>query len=299
MKPINRIHHISAIVGSSQENLWFYRTVLQLRLIKQTVNFDDPNVYHLYFDNENKKAVITFFPWENAYQGRKGGGQVGRIAFRVPKGSLMYWQERLQEFNVPFEKNTLFGSDTLVFSDAHTLDLALVESDEESDTPNILDFHGAVLLSTAPEKTMSLLTDELGFVALQQDEEYAHFKTNSAEAHHILIPRDAVPAGRWGVGTVHHIAWSLDSNEEQREWQDYLFELGFGVTEVKDRQYFNAIYMREWGGIIFEYATVAPGFAVDEPEDALGTQLKLPPQYEPMRESIQAHLVPLIEKRPE
>lgn len=298
MRPINRIHHVSAIVGSSQENLWFYRTVLKLRLIKQTVNFDDPSVYHLYFDNHNKKAVVTFFPWENARFGKKGGGQVGRIAFRVPKGSLGYWEERLRSFNIPYERNNLFIDNTIIFTDMHTLDLALVESNVNAETQDILDFHGVVLLSTKPDKTKSLLTNELGLVNFHKDDEFSHFKTDSEEAHHILVTNNATPIGSWGVGTVHHVAWSLDTDEEQMEWQSYLSKKGFGVTEVKDRNYFNAIYMREHGGIIFEYATVNPGFSVDELEEDLGTQLKLPKQYEPMREEIESRLVPLIEKRP-
>lgn len=292
LEPIKRIHHISAIVGNSQENLTFYRDVLGLKLIKKTVNFDDPNVYHLYFtdQNEDSDAVMTFFPWENAHEGRKGSGQVGRIAFSIPKGTIDYWKDRLASANVEVEESNLFGAKTLEFNDPHTLELALVESWEESTNENILNFYGAVLNSANSEATAHLLTEHLGLTPLESDEYYLRFETVGEEHHHIIVPLEIMKRGRWGLGTVHHIAWSVPTDEEHRAWQDYLMDQGYGVTEIKDRNYFKAIYMKEDGYVIFEFATDVPGFEIDEAPSELGTNLMLPRQYEPHRDQIEAHL---------
>lgn len=296
MPMIKRIHHISAIVGPAQENLNFYRDVLGLRLIKQTVNFDDPSVYHLYFANEQADAgtVMTFFPWERAHFGRKGSGQVGRIAFRIPKGSMTEWQSYLETKGVKTEVTQLFGKDTLEFQDVHTLDIALVEGEEIAETRAILGFHGSVLLSANPEGTGEFLEKHLGLVHHLDLPDYVSYLTTGIEQHQILVPKVALPNGRWGLGTVHHIAWSAPDQETHREWQNYLMNQQFGVTEVKDRNYFEAIYMQEPGKIVFEFATDGPGFAVDEPFESMGSSLKLPPQYEPSRAQIEAHLTPLI-----
>ncbi|WP_156299416.1 VOC family protein [Streptobacillus canis] len=296
MEKIQRIHHISAIVGAAQENLDFYRNILNLRLIKRTVNFDDPNVYHLYFSNQKMEngTIMTFFPWENAHFGRKGSGQVGRIAFKIPKGSLEYWKNRLNEKNISFEESDLFFNKGIFFQDVHTLDLALVEGDEEADNNDIIGFYGSFLLSFKPEETANTLENDLGLEEVLRDDNYIHFKTLGEEKHHIIIPRKAAELGTWGVGTVHHIAWSVQNDEMHKMWQDYLISEGYGVTEVKDRNYFNAIYLKERGHIIFELATDTPGFGVDEPIETLGTQLKLPPQYEQYRDQIENNLKPLV-----
>ncbi len=292
LEPIKRIHHISAIVGKSKENLAFYRDVLGLKLIKKTVNFDDPSVYHLYFTDQNEEsdAVMTFFPWENAFEGRKGSGQVGRIAFSIPNGSIDYWKNQLADANVDVKETTLFGATTLEFNDPHTLELALVETDHVSDNTQILNFYGAVLNSANPEATARLLTEHLGLKSLESDEDYLRFETIGTERHHIIVPLETMERGRWGLGTVHHIAWSIPNDEQHKAWQDYLMDNGYGVTEIKDRNYFKAIYMKEDGHVIFEYATDGPGFAIDESPEELGKKLMLPPQYEPNRQQIEANL---------
>lgn len=296
MEAIKKIHHITAIVGDPNENLKFYRDVLGLRLIKQTVNFDDPGVYHLYFGdhNETPGTVITFFPWTNDNQGRKGSGQVGRIAFRVPKGSLNYWKERLTAQNITIKMTQLFGKDTLEFDDVHGLELAMVEGEIVADHYDILDFHGAVLLSGDPQGTKDLLTGLMGLNELEVDDQNHHFETVGKEKHHIITSIPSQPAGRFGIGTVHHIAWSVPHKDALKEWQSALTDDDFGVTVVKDRNYFNSIYTRERGHVVFEFATDGPGFDVDEDLKSLGTMLKLPEQYEHRRQEYET-LLPKLE----
>lgn len=295
MEAIKRIHHISAIVGDPRENIDFYEGVLQLKFIKQTVNFDDPETYHLYYGNETADVgtTMTFFNWDNEARGRVGSGQVGRIAFRIPKGSMAYWNERLTGFNVNFTVSRLFLAPTIELEDPHNLAIALVESDMEADSPAILGFHGAALLSSQPKQTIETLRDDLGLVLEKEDETAAHLVTVGEEKHHIIVPKEKLSRGRFGVGTVHHIAWSVPTDEEHREWQNYMFEEGYNVTEIKDRQYFKAIYLAEKGHVIFEFATDGPGFTINETFEELGTRLMLPPQYEHMREHLEKTLIPL------
>ena len=295
MEAIKRIHHISAIVGDPRENIDFYEGVLQLKFIKQTVNFDDPETYHLYYGNETADVgtTMTFFNWDNEARGRVGSGQVGRIAFRIPKGSMAYWNERLTGFNVNFTVSRLFLAPTIELEDPHNLAIALVESDMEADSPAILGFHGAALLSSQPKQTIETLRDDLGLILEKEDETVAHLITVGEEKHHIIVPKEKLPRGRFGVGTVHHIAWSVPTDEEHREWQNYMFEEGYNVTEIKDRQYFKAIYLAEKGHVIFEFATDGPGFTINETFEELGTRLMLPPQYEHMREHLEKTLIPL------
>ncbi|PIC68932.1 ring-cleaving dioxygenase [Sporosarcina sp. P16b] len=296
MEAIKRIHHISAIVGDPNENLKFYRDVLGLRLIKQTVNFDDPGVYHLYFGDHRMTpgTVITFFPWTNENHGRKGSGQVGRIAFRVPKGSMNYWKEHLTAQNIHIEMTQLFGKETLEFDDVHGLELAIVEGEVVTDHHDIVDFHGAVLLSGNPQGTKDLLTGIMGLNELDVEDQNHHFETVGLEKHHIITSILPQPAGRFGIGTVHHIAWSVPHIDALKEWQSTLQDEEFGVTEVKNRNYFNSIYTKEKGKIVFEFATDGPGFDIDEDILSLGSMLKLPEQYEHKRQEYET-LLPKLE----
>lgn len=285
MEAIKRIHHITAIVGDPNENLRFYRDVLGQRLIKQTVNFDDNGVYHLYFSDKDVTpgTVITFFPWTNDNVGRKGSGQVGRIAYRVPKGSIDYWKNRLADHGIEVKETEFFGAKTLEFSDVHALDLAIVEGTETADSNDILGFHGAELLSGNPDGTKELLTGKMGLKEMDIDDGNQHFETAGPEKHHIITSLPPQPRGRFGIGTVHHIAWSVPDMDVLKEWQTALTEDGFGVTEVRDRNYFRSIYIGEKGNVVFEFATDGPGFDVDEDKSELGTSLKLPKQYEHLR----------------
>lgn len=296
MEAIKRIHHITAIVGDPNENLRFYRDVLGLRLIKQTVNFDDPGVYHLYFGdhNETPGTIITFFPWTNDNYGRKGSGQVGRIAFRVPKGSLDDWKKHLTDHDIEVNITQLFDKDTLEFADVHDLELALVEGESTADNHDIIDFHGAVLLTGNPGGTKELLTGLMGLNELNIANENHHFETAGEEKHHIITSLPPQPPGRFGIGTVHHIAWSVPNIDSLKKWQSALRVDGFGVTEVRDRNYFNSIYLAEQGKVVFEFATDTPGFDVDEDRDSLGTALKLPEQYEHRRDEYES-LLPALD----
>lgn len=298
------IHHITAIVGHPQENVDFYSGVLGLRLVKQTVNFDDPGTYHLYFGNEGGKpgTIITFFPWAGARQGIIGDGQVGVTSYVVPKGALGFWTKRLKKFNIPFTILERFGEQYLEFDDPHGLHLEIVER-EEGDintwtfgdvTPEaaIKGFGGATLLSTQPNKTAELLEKVMGLELVGKEGDFARYRSTADIGNIIDLRLTSNGDGRMGVGTVHHIAWRAIDDQDQLDWQKYVASNGYGVTPVQDRNYFNAIYFREHGNILFEIATDPPGFAHDETQETMGANLMLPSQYEPHRAQIERVLLP-------
>ena len=299
MDDISHIHHISAIVGNPEENIQFYRDILNLKLIKKTVNFDDPSTYHLYFANGNvdNGTILTFFNWPNNYKGRIGSGQVQRIAFRVPKGSLEDWEKHLQSHGIETARTQLFNKATVEFSDTHALPLALVEADEAhtyDSGENIIGFHGVSMLSIEPYQTVRTLNEDMGLELIDENKSHIHLETKGEWRHHVIVQKEVADVRvRWGVGVVHHIAWSVPNDEEHKAWQMKMKDKGYHVTEVKDRNYFNAIYMKERGGIIFEFATEGPGFTIDERFEDLGTHLMLPPQYEEQREALLKLLPPI------
>ncbi|WP_404354803.1 ring-cleaving dioxygenase [Cytobacillus firmus] len=298
------IHHITAIVGHPQENVDFYAGVLGLRLVKQTVNFDDPGTYHLYFGNEGGKpgTIITFFPWAGARQGVIGDGQVGVTSYVVPLGAMKFWEERLEKFKVPFTKMERFGEQYLEFDDPHGLHLEIVEREEGEVnswtygdvTPEtaIKGFGGATLLSTQPAKTADLLENIMGLEVLGQEGDFIRYRSSADIGNIIDLKLTPIGRGRMGVGTVHHIAWRAIDDQDQLDWQKYVADNGYGVTPVQDRKYFNAIYFREHGEILFEIATDPPGFAHDESQETMGGKLMLPEQYEPQRDKIESVLLP-------
>ena len=303
------IHHITAIVGHPQENIDFYAGVLGLRLVKQTVNFDDPGTYHLYFGNGGGKpgTIITFFPWANAYQGRIGDGQVGVTTYVVPTGAMVFWKERLTKFGVDYKEATRFGETYLQFDDPHGLHLEIVERDAGelntwtfggvSKEVAIKGFGGAILYSARPQETATTLVDVMGLEIVGTEGDYTRFKATADIGNIIDVKMTTGVHGTMGVGTVHHIAWRANDDADHREWQEYAMQQGQQVTEIKDRNYFNAIYFRESGEILFEIATDPPGFAHDETYETMGQQLKLPEQYEPMRDRLEKTLIP-IEVKP-
>ncbi|MDQ0269064.1 ring-cleaving dioxygenase [Cytobacillus purgationiresistens] len=298
------IHHITAIVGHPQENIDFYAGVLGLRLVKQTVNFDDPGTYHLYFGDEGGKpgTIITFFPWANAYQGIIGDGQVGSTSYAVPTGALPFWEDRLTSLNIAFEKVTCFDEKVLNFNDPHGLKLSLVEREagEKNQrtfsgvTPDVAikGFGGAVLLSANPEKTAELLAT-MGLEKIAEEGEYTRYRAIADIGNIVDLKMTTGGAGRMGVGTVHHIAWRAIDDSDQLDWKEYIESNGFGVTPVQDRNYFNAIYFREYGEILFEIATDPPGFAHDESQETMGDKLMLPEQYEEYRAQLEKQLIPI------
>ncbi|MEK3835126.1 MULTISPECIES: ring-cleaving dioxygenase [unclassified Paenibacillus] len=299
------IHHITAIVGHPQENMDFYAGVLGLRLVKQTVNFDDPGTYHFYFGNDGGKpgTIITFFPWADAYQGKIGGGQVGVTSYVIPVGAMAFWRERLTAFKVAYTEMERFGEHYLEFDDPHGLHLELVEREagERNEwtfsgvTPEVAikGFGGATLLSTQPEQTAELLEKVMGLTFAGQEGDVARYHSAADLGNVVELKVTAVPRGEMGVGTVHHIAWRAKDDQDQLEWQEVVNDNGYGVTPVQDRNYFNAIYFREHGEILFEIATDPPGFAHDETPETMGTSLMLPEQYEPHRAQIEQVLLPV------
>lgn len=299
------IHHITAIVGHPQENVDFYAGVLGLRLVKQTVNFDDPGTYHLYFGNGGGKpgTIITFFPWPDAYKGKIGDGQVGVTSYVVPPGAMDFWEERLQKFNVAFTKMERFGEQYLEFDDPHGLHLEIVERAEGEVntwtfggvTPEfaIKGFGGATLLSARPDKTAELLEQVMGLEKAGVEGDFVRYRSAADIGNIIDLKLTSIGRGEMGVGTVHHIAWRAKDDGDQLDWQKYVAVNGYGVTPVQDRNYFNAIYFREHGEILFEIATDPPGFAHDESLETMGEELKLPKQYETHRETIENNLLPI------
>ncbi|KQL37092.1 ring-cleaving dioxygenase [Psychrobacillus sp. FJAT-21963] len=305
MKKTAGIHHITAIVGHPQENVDFYGGVLGLRLVKKTINFDDPGTYHLYFGNGGGKpgTIITFFPWVGAYQGKIGDGQVGVTSYVIPVGAMPFWEKRLEKLGVLFNKESRFGETYITLEDPHGLRLELVER-EDGEANNwtfgditaevaIKGFGGAILFSSQPEKTAKTLEEVMGLEKIAEEGDLIRFKSIGEIGNVIDLKTTSRGRGQMGVGTVHHIAWRAEDDKDQLDWQQYVGNHGYGVTEVKDRNYFNAIYFREHGEILFEIATDPPGFAHDESLETMGENLMLPYQYEKYRERLNNELIPI------
>lgn len=304
-KAISGIHHISAIVGHPQENIDFYAGVLGLRMVKQTVNFDDPGTYHLYFGNNEGKpgTIITFFPWANAFQGEIGDGQVGVTSYAIPRGVLEFWKDRFKKFKISYTMERRFSEESIRFQDPHGLVLEMVERDEGETniwtfggiTPDVAvkGFAGATLYSSQPEQTAHLLESVMGLERIGEEGEIIRFQSSAPIGNVIDLKKTSGKRGRMGVGTVHHIAWRAEDDQDQLEWREYVRSNGYGVTPVRDRNYFNAIYFREHGEILFEIATDPPGFAHDESPGEMGEKLMLPEQYENMRDRIERKLIPI------
>ncbi|WP_068677302.1 ring-cleaving dioxygenase [Oceanobacillus sp. Castelsardo] len=305
VKKTSGIHHISAIVGHPQENIDFYAGVLGLRLVKQTVNFDDPGTYHLYFGDSAGKpgTIITFFPWADAYSGRIGDGQVGVTSYVVPVGALEFWEQRLEKFEISFTRTKRFNEEYLQFDDPHGLHLEIVEREEgESNswtfgdvTPKVAikGFGGATLYSAKPNETKELLENVMGLEFVGKEGDFMRFRSSADIGNVIDLRMTTTGKGVMGVGTVHHIAWRAEDDNDHMEWQEYIRANGYRVTPVRDRNYFNAIYFREHGEILFEIATDPPGFAIDESKETLGEQLMLPEQFEQYREQLKNSLIPI------
>jgi glyoxalase family protein len=304
------IHHVTAIAGDPQRNVDFYSQVLGLRLVKVTVNFDDPGTYHLYFGDETGRpgTIMTFFPWPGAPRGRRGAGQVDTVAFSIPSESTTFWMTRLNDHGVDFEgPDQRFDERVLRFFDPDGLSLELVDlagietGRERISGPipaeyAINGFFGVTLLESIWEETESFLTGILGFRATTRVGHRVRFDTGKAASGafvDVLRVRSAAH-GRVAVGTVHHIAWRTPDASSQITWQQAIRDRGFDVTRVIDRRYFKSIYFHEPGGVLFEIATDPPGFSVDENVAELGSRLMLPSWLEADRARITATLPPLV-----
>lgn len=304
--PIHGLHHVTAICGDPRQNYHFYTDVLGLRLVKKTVNFDDPSSYHLYYGDESGTpgSIMTFFSWQGMPNGRDGTGQVGAMAFAVTEPAFAYWQTRLKEKKIevrgPMQR---FEEVYIEFSDPDGLKLEIVLADQaaafqpwtRSPVPvdlQLRGFHSVTLSESGYERTQALLTHQMGWTLLKEGAGRFRYQAPTQEPA-ALIDVVCQPGGRHGLpgtGTVHHIAFRVDDDAAQVAWRKTLVELGYNLSPVMDRSYFHSIYYREPGGILFEIATNPPGFAVDEPLDSLGSALKLPAQYERMRKEIEAAL---------
>lgn len=303
------IHHVTAVAADLNRNVAFYTRILGLRLVKRTVNFDDPGSYHLYYGNGEGApgTLLTFFLWPGAGKGRPGGGTVTSVAFSVPRGSIPYWRDRLVGHGVsvsdgPAEQE----GNTVVFTDPEGLRLALVSTETpdarvpwgKGPVPSghaVRGLHDVALAVGAEEATGSFLTRTLGFRLVRENGSLLRFATGPGGPG-AIVRVEGVPdrfPGRAGAGTVHHVAWRTASPASQDAWRRTVEDAGRSVTPVIDRMYFRSIYFREPGGILFEVATDGPGFAVDEPPDALGERLALPPWLEERRRTIEEALPPL------
>lgn len=308
MEPlIKGLHHVTAMADDPQKNLDFYAGVLGLRLVKKTINFDAPDVYHLYYGDEEGKpgTIMTFFPYKGLHRGRQGKGQLTTTAFSIPSESLGYWTERLTKFGVehtnPQER---FDEGFIYFEDPDGLGIELIANDRDTrpgftygqipEEQAVKGFHSVTLSEDGYEKTGGFLTTYLNHAAVaEQTNRFRYSSTGKVgDIIDVVCEPDRL-RGLGGAGTVHHVAFATDNDTSIRQVQESLSGKGMNVTPVLDRQYFHSIYFREPGGVLFEVATSDIGFAYDEPLDALGQSLKLPPWEEKNRSRIESGLEPI------
>lgn len=311
-KKVLGLHHITAIAGDAQRNYDFYTQTLGLRLVKKTVNFDDPQTYHFYFGDETGSpgTLITFFPWAGVRQGIPGAGMATDIGYSVPKGSLEFWQARFEALQVDHDPIAeRFGERYLPFLDPDGLRLRLIESrtpdsrrgwetDSVKQAVAIKGFHSVVLTLNQIKPTAEILEQVFGYEPAGEHENFYRYRTPAVE-HAAIVDLLVVPGAARGVnagGTNHHVAFRVKDEDALMAYRDKILSRGLYITEKIDRDYFYSLYFREPGGVLFEIATDNPGFATDEPVAQLGTALKLPRQYESIREEIENALPPLRTK---
>ena len=296
------IHHITAITGDAPKNVDFYARALGLRLVKKTVNQDDPTVYHLFYADERGSpgSDITFFEYPGARRGRAGAGMVHRIVWRVAsEGALDFWEQRLGTEGV----STTRAPGSLRFADPEglNLELSVVETDdgpliaEHPEIPAELALQGfdsVRAFASQAEASREFLEQGLGFKAADGDA----FEARGEERGSFYVYDEASERGIGGAGTVHHVAWA-SSQQEHEAWRQRVLEAGGSPTPVIDRFYFRSIYFREPSGVLFEIATIGPGFTTDEPLEHLGERLSLPPAFEHLRDQVEPVLTPLPDPR--
>jgi glyoxalase family protein len=300
------LHHITAIAGDAQRNYDFYTKVLGLRMIKKTVNFDDPQTYHFYFGDEvgTPGSILTFFPWPGVKQGVNGAGMATGIGYSVPEGSLEFWQERFEKFNVPhIGISKKFGENFLAFQDPDGLNLELIvpgnkdvrKSWETADVKAkvaIKGFHNVTLTLKDHKATAEILTDVFGYELIGKENNLVRFKTNAVENAAIVDILEDPNAGRGqnAGGTNHHVAFRVKDEETLMAFREKVIQKGLQITEKINRDYFFSLYFREPGGVLFEIATDNPGFATDETVEELGSSLQLPDRYKGARAQIEKAL---------
>jgi len=307
-KSIAGIHHVTAITADAQKNIDFYCGILGLRLVKLTVNFDDPGSYHLYYGDELGRpgTILTFFAWPGAFSGRIGPPQVSVTAFAVPSGAMDYWLRRLKEHSIQTQTGTdRFGERAIAFADPDGMRLEMIGVAAPQGRPwnagpvpeehAVRGFHGVTISEEGYENTARLLTDVMGFKAVGSEQNRFRYHAAGGGAGTIvdLLCVPDARHGSMGAGVVHHVAFRTPDDAQQEAWRDQIAGLRLNVSPVMDRVYFHSIYYREPGGVLFEIATDNPGFTRDEPADHLGSKLMLPPWLESYRAEIQRAVPPL------
>lgn len=303
---IKGIHHITAIAGNAKKNYDFYTRVLGLRLVKKTVNFDDPHTYHFYYGDKvgTPGTILTFFPWEGITAGRRGARQVTEIGYSVPENSLDFWLKRFEDNNVIYNKPAeKFGEQYLSFLDPDGLKIELTvpknadtrepwTTTEVSSENATRGFHHITITSNKIEATAKILTDIFGYRLLEQHVNRYRFITDVVDNAAIvdLVEVASEIAGHVAGGSVHHVAFRVENEEILMQYREKIVNMGLHITEKIDRNYFYSLYFREPGGVLFELATENPGFATDETVEQLGSGLKLPAQYESIRNDIEKSL---------
>lgn len=304
------IHHITALASDPKRNYDFYTKVLGLRLVKKSINQDDPGTYHFFFGNRTGQpgTGMTFFPHEDIQQGQAGSGQAVETAFAIPKVSLSFWMDRFHALKIEYQgPTTRFGETVICVRDPDGLFVELVATDyddqgdvwatDDIGADNaIRGFHAVTLWVEKMAKTEAILTNYFGFKKVGQEENRHRYSTGNHGIGQIVDIRDTTgfPRGRPGAGTIHHVAFRAGSDEHEEALLNEIRETGANITPVIDRYYFHSVYFREPNGILFEIATDEPGFTVDEIPENLGARLQLPPKFEAYRAEIEAKL-PVIE----
>lgn len=303
------LHHITAISNSAQGNHDFYTNVLGLRLVKKTVNFDDPGTYHFYFGDEQGTpgSIITFFPWEGIGKGVNGAGMATHTAYSVPSGSFDFWKKRLEGYGIESQESVVFNERLLSFDDPDGMQLQLVVAEKQDNREPwttdqigadvaIRGFHTVTLTLRSAEATVKVLTDILGYSQIKHEGNRYRFAVDTVDAANFIdiLEDPAAPNGRGAAGTNHHIALRVKDDNILMEVRKKVVAAGLNITPKIDRDYFFSLYFREPGGVLFEIATDNPGFTVDESLDSLGSSLRLPKKYEGMRQKIE-EVLPVLE----
>lgn len=306
---ITGIHHVTAIASDTQKNIDFYIGILGLKLVKKTVNFDAPEVYHLYYGDETgtSGSILTFFPYAGLTNGRQGKGMLNTTTFSVATSSLNFWLNRFTKFGIAYKKpqERFDGEIVVYFEDTDGLGLELVFNDRDArpgftngNIPvehSIKGFYNVEIWQEGYERTAGLLTEQLNHTLIAEKGNRFRFAAVDSPGNYvdILCSPESLKSLA-GSGTVHHIAFSTPDKETQSEARLKIVKRMLNPTPVLDRNYFTSIYFREPGGVLFEVATAGPGFAIDESLEHLGEALKLPAQFEPNREHLEKVLTPII-----
>jgi glyoxalase family protein len=308
MMNIFGIHHVTSLASDPQQNVDFYTTFLGLRLVKQTVNFDAPDVYHLYYGDEIGRpgTILSFFAFPDAERGKRGTGEASAVAFEIPDGSIEFWIQRLSRKGISFlgpEKR--FEQEAISFDDPDGMRVELLQFGPlvlSTGWPSSVDkrfairrLHSVTLTHRTVTPTSTFLTEGLGFTALGTEGLRHRYSSPGADQEVLIdiVESPSAPAARQSAGSIHHVAWRAKTESEQLQWRQALQDKGVTPTQLIDRRYFHSIYFHEPGGVLMEIATDSPGFLVDEPANSLGSHLQLPPWLEPRRSVLMRHLPPL------